>query len=103
MFGTFTTLQAPPSNVVDKYTYEPYVPNTLPTLGGATTYQQSYNLNTDAWKAMYTYVGFGTQPGMVYSDNGSYYTDFFPTMNIEFTQANVVTFAPMIKIFATQT
>ena len=102
LFGTFTTLQAPPSNVVDKYTYQPYVPNTLPTLGGTITYQQSYNLNTDAWKAMFTYVGFGTQPGMIYSDNGSYYTDFFPAMNIQFTQANVVTFAPMIKIFATQ-
>ena len=102
LFGTFTTLQAPPSNVIDKYTYEPYVPNTLPTPGGTITYQQSYNLYTDAWKAMYTYVGFGTQPGMTYSDNGSYYTDFFPAMNIEFTQANVVTFAPMIKIFATQ-
>ena len=102
LFGTFTTLQAPPSNVVDKYTYEPYVQNTLPTPGGTITYQQSYNLYTDAWRAMYTHVGFGTQPGMTYSDNGSYYTDFFPAMNIEFTQTNVVTFAPIIKIFATQ-
>lgn len=102
LFGTFTTIQTPPTNIFDKYTFNAYVPNTLPTQGGTTTYLQSYTNNTDAWKAMYTYVGFGTQPGMVYGDNGSYFTDFFPTMNVEFTQANVVTFAPLIKIFGTQ-
>ena len=102
LFGTFTTLQLPPSNVVDKYTYNAYVTNSLPTQGGITTYQQSYLNNTPAWKAMYTYVGFGTQSGMTYSNNGSYFTDFFPTMNVEFTEANVKTFAPIIKIFGTQ-
>jgi hypothetical protein len=39
---------------------------------------------------------------MAYSNNGSYYTDFFPTMNVEFTETNVKTFAPLIKIFGTQ-
>ena len=102
LFGTFTTLQAPPSNILDTYSYNDYDINSLPTQGGTTTYLQSYNNNTDAWKAMYTNVGFGTQPGMVYSDNGSYYTDFFPTMNVQFNQANVVYFAPLIKIFGTQ-
>jgi len=105
LFGSFTTLPAPPispNKVVDGYTYNSYVINSLPTQGGTTTYQQSYTNNTDAWKAMYTYVGFGTQPGMEYTNNGSYFTDFFPTMNIEFTQQNVVNFAPLIKIFGTQ-
>ena len=102
LYGTFTTLPLPPSKVIDGYTYNPYVPNTLPTQGGTTTYQQSYTNNTSAWNAMYTYVGFGTQSGMTYSNNGSYFTDFFPTMNIEFTQQNVVNFAPLIKIFGTQ-
>ena len=102
LFGTFTSLSLPPSNVANKYTYNAYVQNTLPTQGGTITYQQSYNLYTPAWKAMYSYVGFGTQSGMTYSDNGSYYTDFFPTMNVEFTEGNVKTFAPLIKIFGTQ-
>ena len=102
LFGTFTTLQVPPSNVLDKFTYNSYVPNSLPTQGGTTTYAQSYANNTAAWKAMYTYVGFATQSGMTYSNNGSYFTDFFPTMNVEFNQTNVVNFAPMIKIFGTQ-
>lgn len=102
LFGTFTTLQLPPSNVVDKFTYNPYVPNSLPTQGGTTTYIQSYVNNTNAWDAMYTYVGFGTQKGMEYSDSGSYFTDFFPAMNVEFNQTNVINFAPMIKIFGTQ-
>jgi len=100
LFGSFTTL--PEFKVVDPYTYKPYVQNTLPTDGGTLTFVQSYTLNPDAWKAMYTNVGFATQPGMTYSNNGSYYTDFFPTMNVEFSQANVVNFAPLIKIFGTQ-
>ena len=100
LFGTFTTL--PEFKVVDPYSYRPYVPNTLPTATGTLTLSQSVNLNPDAWKAMYNYIGFATQSGMTYSDSGSYYTDFFPTMNVEFTQANVVNFAPLIKIFGTQ-
>jgi len=100
LFGTFTTL--PEFKVVDPYSYKPYVPNTLPTATGTLTLSQSVSLNPDAWKAMYNYVGFATQSGMTYSDSGSYYTDFFPTMNVEFTQANVVNFAPLIKIFGTQ-
>jgi hypothetical protein len=100
LFGTFTTL--PEFKVIDPYTYNPYVQNTLPTATGTLTLSQSVSLNPDAWKAMYNYVGFATQSGMTYSNNGSYYTDFFPTMNVEFTQANVVNFAPLIKIFGTQ-
>ena len=102
LFGSFSTSLLEPTRVVDGYKFEPYVPNTLPTQGGGITYTQSYNLYTPAWNAMYTYVGFATESGMTYSDNGSYFTDFFPTMNVAFTENNVKTLAPLIKIFGTQ-
>ena len=101
VFGTFTTLPTP-YKVVDPYTYNAYVQGTLPTDGGTVTLAQSKANNPTAWNAMYLNVGFADEAGMVYSDNGSYYTDFFPTMNVEFTETNVKTFAPLIKIFGTQ-
>jgi hypothetical protein len=101
VFGTFTTLPTP-YKVVDPYTYNAYVQDTLPTDGGNVTLVQSKANNPTAWNAMYLNVGFADEAGMAYSNNGSYYTDFFPTMNVEFTETNVKTFAPLIKIFGTQ-
>jgi hypothetical protein len=100
LFVTFTT--NPEYNIYSKYTWEPYIQNTLPTQTGTITYAQSYLINQDAWKAMYTYVGFGTESGMTYSNSGSYYTDFFVDANMEFSAENVKTFAPIIKMYGTQ-
>ena len=100
LFGSFTTL--PSNKVFDGFTYNAYVKNTLPSSTGTITLAQSQALSPAAWTAMYTYVGFGTQAGMVYTNSGSYYTDFFITMDVEFTEANVISFSPLIKIFATQ-
>ena len=76
--------------------------NSLPSQGGTTTLQQSQSLNPSAWAAMYKWVGFATTSGLSYSDQGSYYTDFFIDVNVEFTETNVQNFAPLIKIYGTQ-
>jgi hypothetical protein len=100
LFGSFTTL--PTNKVFDGFTWNAYVVNSLPSQGGTTTMVQSEALFPDAWKNMYEYVGFATTNGLKYSDQGSYYTDFFIDLNVQFTPTNVVNFAPLIKIYGTQ-
>ena len=56
----------------------------------------------EAWEALRLSVGIYDADGMVYSDSGSYITDFFPTMDIEFNAENVRQLSPIIQIFATQ-
>ena len=106
VFGTFTTLNTTNYNkVIDPYQYKAYVQNSVPVTNGATTQitlAQSKAAYPNAWIAMETYIGFATTTGLTYSNSGSYYTDFFPTLNVEFTEGNVKNFAPLIKIFGTQ-
>jgi len=79
-----------------------YINNSLPTSGGTTTLSNSQLLYPEAWKALELYVGFSTIPELVYSDNGSFITDFFPTMNVEFTTTNIIYYQNVIKVFATK-
>ena len=88
--------------VEDRYIANPYVQGTVPTNGGSITLAQSKSTNPTAWKALENYIGFSTIPELKYSDNGSYITDFFPTMNIAFEENDILSLAPLIKIFATQ-
>ena len=88
--------------VVDPIRFRPYIVNTLPSNGGGLTVSQSKGLNPNTWVALETEVGFSTIPNVIYSDNGSYITDFFIDNNIEFTTDNVVLLAPIIKMYATQ-
>jgi hypothetical protein len=88
--------------VVDPITFNPYVPNSLPQIGGNLTLSQSQAINPQAWLALETEVGFSTIPNIRYSSFGSYITDFFIDNNIEFTSQNVTLLAPIIKMFATQ-
>jgi hypothetical protein len=37
-----------------------------------------------------------------YKNNGSYITDFFIDLDVQFNEKNVIQFAPIIKIYATQ-
>jgi hypothetical protein len=90
------------TNIIDTLTYEPYIENSLPTIGGTTTLAQSVLAYPSAWKALRTYVGFSSIDGLKYSDNGSFYTDFFVDMNIEFSEKSVKELAPLIKVYATQ-
>lgn len=79
-----------------------YVENSLPTSGGTTTLSQSMSQYPNEWKTLETYVGFSTIPQLVYSDNGSFITDFFPTMNVGFTVENIIYYRDVIKVFATK-
>jgi hypothetical protein len=91
--------------IIDPYTFQGYYvasPNSLPTNGGTITLAQSKTQNPETWKALETYVGFSEVPGLAYSDNGSYITDFFIDNNVEFTETTIKNFAPIIKIYATQ-
>jgi len=88
--------------VIDPITFNPYVPNTLPTRGGTVSLSQSQINNRAAWIALETEVGFSTIPNVRYSATGSYITDFFVDNNIEFTAQNVILLSPIIKMYATQ-
>lgn len=87
---------------VDPINFDTYQTNTLPTSSNPLSLSISQSINPEAWKAMYEYVGDYMEDGMKYTDNGSYVTDFFPTMNIRFTEQNVIDLSPIIKIFATK-
>jgi len=56
----------------------------------------------DEWKALRTYVGFSEIPELVYDNNGSYITDFFIDLNVAFNEQNIINFAPIIKLYASQ-
>jgi hypothetical protein len=101
VFDSYISFNGQPV-VTDPITFNPYVKGTLPTKGGGITLRQSKLSNPTAWNALETNVGFSTISGVVYSDNGSYITDFFVDNNIEFTAQNVVLLAPIIKMYATQ-
>ena len=79
-----------------------YINESLPTSEGTITLLESQLLYPDAWKTLELYVGFSTIPELVYSSNGSFITDFFPTMNIEFNSANIIYYQNVIKVFATR-
>ena len=97
LFLTFST-----RFLEDPYTYGPYQQGTLPTQGGNVTLAQSKTNNPQTWKALEYYVGSSTIPKLEYKNNGSYITDFFVDMNVQFNEKNVQDFAPIIKIYATE-
>mgnify|MGYP000612973326 CR=1 FL=1 len=72
----------------DYYNYT--TPNWLPT---GSTLNNSISSHPLEWAALETYVGFSEIPELVYSDNGSYITDFFIDLNVQFTEKNVKDFA----------
>ena len=91
--------------LVDKIRPKSYyvdTPYAIPTLDGTTTLAQSQNFYSDEWRALETYVGYSSIPGLIYSDIGSYITDFFVDLDISFSIDNIKDFAPLIKIYATQ-
>jgi hypothetical protein len=93
------------SNAPLKYSnsnIETYVTNSVPTSANTVTLETSQTNQDRAWAALQLYVGFSTVEGFTYTDNGSYITDFFPDLNIGFTEQNVKRFSNIIKIYATQ-
>jgi hypothetical protein len=99
LFYTFSNY-----DIVDPYEWNQYQltsPNAVPTVGGPLlTLSKSQYPNE--WKALETYVGFSEIPELVYDNDGSFITDFFIDMGVEFTVTNIINFAPIIKIYATQ-
>jgi hypothetical protein len=91
--------------IADPYTWSKYsfqTPIPLPTSGGTVTLSQSIINYPNEWETLQIYVGFSEIPQLQYSNNGSYITDFFVDCNIDFSVDNIKTFAPIIKIYATQ-
>ena len=92
--------------IEDPYTYQGYKqssPNTLPNgVLSPVTLAQSKANNPETWKALETYVGFSEIPQLQYKNTGSYITDFFIDLDVQFNEKNVIQFAPIIKIYATQ-
>lgn len=100
MFYTFST-----DFIEDPYTFGTYSqnsPGAVPTNGGTTTLTQSKTQYPQTWKALETYVGFSEIPKLQYTNNGSYITDFFVDLNVEFNENNVKFYSPIIKLYATQ-
>jgi hypothetical protein len=105
MFDRRTFLTFSTKFLIDPVSYQGYNQGTtgsLPSNGGTTTLAQSKTANPETWKTLEKYVGFSEIPELVYSDNGSYITDFFIDLNVQFTEKNVKDFAPLIMLYATQ-
>jgi hypothetical protein len=89
----------------DKFEWVKYTestPNVLPNSSGTPNLATSQILKPNEWKTLKTYVGFSNIPELTYKDTGSYITDFFIDFNVAFTEPNIKTFAPIIKLYATQ-
>jgi hypothetical protein len=96
IFGSFL------GTATDPIRYEPYIKNSLPTLGGGITLSQSKARYPLEWVALQTTVGFSTITNLEYTDRGSYITDFFVDNNVLFSVPNINLYSELIKIYATR-
>ena len=87
---------------IDPVDFSYYREGTVPTSANTTTLLGSQGAFPDAWSEMYLRVGEYIDTNLMYGDNGSFVTDFFPTMDIEFTKENVRDLSQIIKVFMTQ-
>ena len=94
LFYTFST-----QYIENPISYNYYESGNLPP---QVTLAQSKTQNPKTWEALEYYVGKSTIPELEYKDSGSYITDFFIDLNVQFNEKNVIDFAPLIKIYATQ-
>jgi hypothetical protein len=99
---SFIASNGGPAIVTDPIQFGTYVKNSLPSNGGTITLAQSKALFPTEWLALETEVGFSTIQNLVYSNQGSYITDFFIDNNIEFSVDNIVLCSQLIKQYATQ-
>ncbi len=79
--------------------YGPYEQGTLPP---QVTVAQSQQQSPETWKKLLYYVGESSIPKLQYKNNGSYITDFFIDLNVQFNEKNVEDFAPLIKVYASE-
>jgi hypothetical protein len=97
LFYTFSTL--PITDPYELGDYKLSTPNALPP---QTNLVNSQTTRPEVWNALKLYVGYSEISELSYKNSGSYITDFFINFNIPFTVDNVINFAPIIKIYATQ-
>lgn len=83
----------------DPFIYGPYENGTLPPQVSVSASQQQ---SPETWKKLLYYVGTSSIPELEYKNNGSYITDFFIDMNVQFNEKNVQDFAPIIKLYASE-
>ena len=91
--------------IIEPITWEFYTtttPNALPVNGNSVTLIESKSTYSEAWKDLEVYVGFSNNEKLIYSNNGSYITDFFIDFNVAFTSVNIKKLAAIIKIYASQ-
>jgi hypothetical protein len=100
-FDSFISYKSTPI-VTDPINFDPYVINSLPSNKGGITLEQSRIQYPLEWTTLETEVGFSTIENLIYTDFGSYITDFFIDNDIKFSVNNIVICAPLIKIYATQ-
>jgi hypothetical protein len=104
-FKTFCTFTNDPSvwlaNVPQINSYDK-ANEPIPTITNSLTLADSLVNFPNEWKELKLNVGFFNFEGFTYKDEGSYFTDFFPTLNVGFTVENIVKYAQIIKIFATR-
>ena len=87
---------------IDPIDFSYYREGSVPTATNATTLAGSQGASPEAWDELYLRVGYYDDFDLMYSDNGSFITDFFPTMDIQFTKENVRDLSQIIKVFVTQ-
>ena len=93
------------NTVVDKLQtlpYSTYTPNAFPNGIGPRTLVDVVTQYPDAWKALLLYVGDSQVEGIKYTNSGSTIFDFFIDNNIEFSEDNVISLCPLIKIYASK-
>jgi hypothetical protein len=81
------------------FIYGPYENGTLPP---NVSLSQSQQQNPETWKKLLYYVGKSSIPELEYKNSGSYITDFFIDLNVQFNEKNVEEFAPLIKVYASE-
>jgi hypothetical protein len=101
-FDSFTSYKSTTQSVVDPINFDPYVLNSLPSSKGGITLSQSRTQYPLEWATLETEVGFSTIDNLIYTNFGSYITDFFIDNDIKFSVNNIVICAPLIKMYATQ-
>jgi hypothetical protein len=104
LLNTVSSLKTSLTNgtLVNPKYFGTYITNSLPTRSNSTTLLQSKTLYPNEWKELYLRVGFSTIPELVYSDSGSFITDFFIDNNITFSVENIKDLSTLIKMYATQ-
>jgi len=103
LFNTFNLNRADDIGIIQYNSYYANTPNALPYYNNSVSYQITETNYPDAWKAFQEYIGFSSIVELDYENfSRSYLFDFFVEMDVEFSEENVIKFAPLVKLYATR-